>query len=338
MRPQGGPLALALGALGLCNTVDAQPRWEEALRPGRHGGRVLADLASGDALLSSFGGAPLGARNQARQSAEARFRQALALDPENPEALAGVADLEERDGHHGAAAALARRSLELDPVGPHAPDAWFTLSLAHTRQRRFDLARDDYLRLLTFHAGEHYRALVWGNLADTYISLHALGPAIEAYEACVAANPQYALGWLGLAVSYDRDAREDATVAAERALREASDEEARAGAHGHVPAQGVVETAALVRALNSPNVFFEPPYDRHYYDGVAQEALARAHGPGGVAPPDTARAQRAREAASQSWAAFLRDAPQDDPWRPRVQAHLRRLGRVAPRPARGRGP
>ncbi len=227
------------------------------------------------------------------------YVRALEHTPDDIATLAEAGALAERLGDHARARSYITHALAVRPEGPDTPRLLFDLALVDTREGDYTSARDDYLRELLYPIESSERAVVLGNLADTYVSLVDLPHAEEAYTHCVAVSPGYALGWLGLAVTYDRDGRADAAEAARQALHTGAD---------------------ILREINSPYVFFVPEYDRAYYVGMAWEAIARA-----LDASDFIGAQRvvlARESANAAWQTYLRDAPPSDPWRHRVRAHL----------------
>lgn len=206
----------------------------------------------------------------------------------------------------------ARRALALDPRGPDAPGAWFALALVHTLRGEHDRARDAYLAELAFALQPAEASVVWGNLAETLVSLQQLPQAIEAFTAAVSLDPEHALAWLGLALARDRlgaSPWEDARRAHETA-------EARAAAsRGRRPVAPAarVDPEALLQQLRAEGIFFEPAYDRYAYEGIALESAARALREAAPPDPDAARALAAR--ALTAWESWLHDADANDPWR-----------------------
>lgn len=259
-----------------------------------------------------------------RREALDRYERALVDRPDDAALLAAAAHLRERRGDLEGALRDGRRSLALDPEGPSAQAAHFTLAVALTWLNDHAAARDHYLASLPFPMGDSMRATTLGNLGDSFVALGDVRSAIAAYEGAVSLQPGWALGWLGLAIARDR-ARLDPAPDAARAVRAASDASVRRASTPRTAAG--FDAPALVDALSAPSVFYVPDYDRDYYEGMAREAVARAFLPGnpfGLAPDaDAARAQRA-EAAS-AWRRYLDRAPAADPWRARAEAHLRAL-------------
>lgn len=216
----------------------------------------------------------------------------------------------------------ARRSLALDPRGPDASDAWFVLALVHTLRGEHAEARDAYLAELAFPLRPAEASVVWGNLAETWVSLRQLPEAVEAFTRAVSLDPDHALAWLGLALARDRlgaspwdDARRAHDAASGRAT---ASRRAR-----FAPLAPRLDLDALAHELHAEGVFFEPPYDRYAYEGIAYESAARTLREPAAPDPDAARAFTARALAA--WEAWLRDAPADDPWRDQARHRALRL-------------
>ncbi|MDO9017144.1 MAG: tetratricopeptide repeat protein [Deltaproteobacteria bacterium] len=336
VKPSCAALTL-LAALAAAPAALAQPAgslWSQATRPGDR--EALAARQAGEWLnLLDLLPEPQRARlaperadidhESLRAEALAHFERALALRPDDPRALAAAAHLRERHNDLDGAARDAARSLELDPEGPAAQDAHFTLAVVHTWRGEHPAARDHYLALLRLPITGYLRSMVLGNLGDEFQALGDVGAAIDSYVACVTLRPGYALGWLGLAIARDR-AHLDPAPDAAMAVRTASDDvRARMRALRMGPG---FDPGALIDALSSEGVFYVPAYDRFYYQGVAHEAVARAWSAGnefGVAPV-ASEADAHRRAAAVAWRRYLDGAAPDDPWRGRAEAHLRALG------------
>lgn len=336
MRPL--PIALmALFTLGLPSTALAQPAsslWSRATAPGAREALRHRRAASWVYLLDEL---PEFLRDRLapersdlshdalRREALARFDRALALAPDDVRSLSPAAHLRERLGDLDGAFRDASRALELDPEGPSAQDAHFTLAVVHTWRGEHAACRDHYLASLRFPMSDYARSIVLGNLGDAYLALGDMRSAVESYVACVTLRPEYALGWLGLAIARDR-AQMDPLPDAAMAVRAASDESV---ARMRTPrtARGF-DPEALIDALSAEGVFYVPDWDRFYYQGMAHEAVARAVAPGNpfgaTANPEGARAHL--RVAAEAWRRYLDAASPDDPWRARAVAHLRALG------------
>lgn len=319
------PDALAQPAASLWSRATA-PRAREALAARRAGDWIyLLDQLPGflrDRLAPERAGL---SHDALRREALASFDRSLSLDPDDAHALAAAAHLRERAGDLDGAARDAARSLALDPDGPSAQDAHFTLAVVHTWRSEHAPCRDHYLASLRLPMRDHARAVVLGNLGDAFLALGDTRSAVENYVACVTLRPEYSLGWLGLAIARDR-AHIDPAADAAMAVRAASDEVV---SRMNTPrTAGGFDPEALIDALSADGVFYVPAYDRFYYQGMAHEAVARALAPGnpfGV-PVDAAQVDGHRRAAVEAWRRYLDGAAPDDPWRPRARAHLRALG------------
>ncbi len=325
---------LATPAAALAQPVDAVARFtaspvaREADDERRAGDWVAFLEGLPDPLRARF--APERERassDELRRESLARYERALSLRPDDPRVLAATAHLRERTGDLDGALRDGARSLALDPEGPSAQGVHFTLAVARTWLTDHAAARDHYLASLRFPLDDGVRSVTLGNLGDSFMALGDVQTAIAAYEGAVALRPEGPMGWLGLAFAHDR-ARLDPAPHASRAVRAASDEALR---HVSTPRTTAgFDPAALLDALSAPGVFYVPDYDRHYYEGIAHEAVARAWSPGnpfGV-PPDDERAREHRDDAAAAWQRYLDRAPATDPWRPRAEAHLRTLRTV----------
>ncbi len=325
-------LALTLAA----GPAASQSVWSRARLRGADAARRHRDAAGVHALFAELGGrlqrsflldsaeaaALLPARQ--RESARACVDAALGLDPDDPQALALAASLRAHRGDDPTVALrLADRALAAAPAGPDRADLLFTRALATLHLGRYEEARDAWQRSLAEPLSARSRAITLGNLADTLLVLRDPRGAVDAYRGAVEADPENELAWLGLGVALDR-AGIDPHDALAHGVAVAA--ELLAGRARGAP----FDSAALAAALARPEVFFEPPFERHYHTALAWEAGARAHEPGGRAAPDADRAQALRRAAREAWAAYLREAPADDPWRLRAALHLRQLDEAAP--------
>ncbi|MEZ4393851.1 MAG: hypothetical protein R3A48_22490 [Polyangiales bacterium] len=317
--------AVALAACLLVATppAAAQDLYERAARPGASAASRDAARAAHLEFLSSlparfldlFGAASTRAERDALRLQALRLAdRALAVRPHDTATRSIASALRERLGDYANARRDADLALALAPEGPEAPDLLFTRALVRTRLGDHAGTRDDYLLALRFPLPEHTRGTVLGNLADTYLALGDTGLAVETFGESVRHAPDYALGWLGLAIAQDRQG-EDPDEAAARALEVASTQ--RLGAPD-----------AIFDELTREGVFFVPSYDRYTYEAMAHEALARRFE---ADPSGVDRARRHRASARVAWEAWSSLAPADDRWRPVVARHLARVDRAEPR-------
>lgn len=328
-------LSLSLCTLGLAapGAADGQVRWPGRAPAVTAAGQRALDL--GEALLLGAslpdrwlpqgavlvqGAAPT--RATMRALGVQHLDRALGLLPDDAhahtlaaEAYAHLRQLPRAEQH-------ARRALALDPRGPDAPGAWFVLALVHTLRGEHAEARDAWLAELAFPLRPAEASVVWGNLAETWVSLRQLPEAVEAFTRAVSLDPDHALAWLGLALARDRlgaspwdDARRAHDAASGRAMASRS-------ARFALPAPRL-DLDALVQQLHAEGVFFEPAYDRYAYEGIAYESAARTLRESAAPDPDAGRAFTARALAA--WEAWLRDAPADDPWRDHARHRALRL-------------
>lgn len=320
-RPAVTGAALALGLTLAAADARAQGWWSRALTAGASEARRDATRAEHLAFAATLPArfldlfsatATRAQRDALRREALAAADRALAVTPDDPRLLATAAALRERLGDLRGALRDAARALELAPEAPESADVHFTLALAHTHLGAHEATRDDYLAALRLPLPDHTRGTVLGNLADTWLVLGDTARAVQTYTESLQFAPDYALGWLGLAIAQDRDGA-DPTDAAARAVRLAAQR-----------ADGSPD--AILDELQSEGVFFVPTFDRYTYEAMAHEALARMYGPGGELGADPVRAQQHRVYARFAWEAWSAQAPADDRWRPRVARHLRAVG------------
>lgn len=307
-----------LAALALAPSAGAQDLFERAHTPGapalrRLHGRArhlefVADLPP--RLLALFNAAPTRSERDAlRLDALRAADRALALAPDDVSLLSTAASLRERLGDYPRALRDADLALALAPEGPDAQDLYFTRAIVRTRLGDHLGARDDYLAALRLPMAAHTRGAVLGNLADTWLALGDAALAAETFARCVREAPDYSLGWLGLAIAQDR-LGDDPSEAAEEALRTAL-------------TRGSGRADALLDELSRDGVFFVPAYDRHTYEAMSHEAIARAYLRGEL-PGGDADARRHEAAARAAWEAWSARAPADDRWRPAAARHLAR--------------
>lgn len=308
---------LTLALLLCASPAASQDLYTRALTPGI--ARARRDAARAQHLeflaglparfLDLFATAPTRAERDALRLEALRLAErALAVTPDDPSLLGATASLRERLGDYDRALRDVDRALALAPDSPDASDLLFTRALLRTRRGDHPGTRDDYLRALRYPMSDSTRGTVLGNLADTWLALGDTAHAVETYESCVHHAPDYALGWLGLAIAQDRQGDAPWEAAAE-ALRVAS-----AHAHGR--------PEALLDELSRDGVFFVPPFDRYTYEAMAWEALARAEQRGEVPSADEVVIRRHLAAARTAWEAWSAAAPPDDRWRPVVRRHV----------------
>jgi tetratricopeptide (TPR) repeat protein len=250
------------------------PRIEELLRQGR----ARLQPAMGLGLL--FGADASIHRRTGVENALARFERALSIDPQHPEALylAGKAlALWERRTPQGKVERRTREAIErferlrqLDPLY-EAGDVAFELGVLRTREEDFRGAAEAYEQALALRLREGSRSTLLGNLAEVTMMGEDLERALSLYEQALAegSREERVLALWGMAVTLDRLGEQGESM--ERAKQALRDD--------HRP----------MAALRQGRVFFVPPYESHYYDGLGFRALAELTAGEGPTPRDLAR-------------------------------------------------
>lgn len=321
-----GALVMTSSAIaGQVAMVPARPR-SEALQENRWYSAVAPLWARSDALafraesamtlapsdeminlhLQRYQGSPRLQANRRAEAVELRMRlfraaeqsalRALEIVPNHPLATFVLVRTRDLAGAEPAETVpmFERLLTLLDPEDlERRSTVLFSLGVAYTKQLRFEQARDSYLALLRdpFAPG---REVTLCNLAETYMYLHDVTTSLDRYVECANALPQRATGWWGLAIAHDRAAQDsDGRRAADRAIAIDPD----------------------LRDIHGDGVFYVPPYELYYYEGVAYEAAAR------VPTATNVEKRMAFNQAAASWSRYLQLAPSTDPWIARARAH-----------------
>jgi hypothetical protein len=160
---------------------------------------------------------------------------------------------------------VLRAALAEHPDHPVAPDAWLTLAFSCGHLGDHACERDSYLHILASRTADAERATPLLNLAETEMHLGHLQEAIDGYRETIrvaaripgdATTP--ALATWGLAVALDR-----------------SGDHAGGEAQARKALEREQSVARVVPLLHSSGVFFVPPYEVEWYDGLGAVALAR---------------------------------------------------------------
>ncbi|MEO6954559.1 MAG: tetratricopeptide repeat protein [Polyangia bacterium] len=231
---------------------------------------------------------------------EATFRIVRALtmpDAANPEAC-----------RSGRCEDALRRLEKLAKRPDAAPDAARIASeqgIVLSRMQRYAEALSAYERALPlidatripFTLDERQGSvLLWGNSAETAMALGRLDEAIRRYQLAVDAatygSAEWQLALYGLGVALDRDGQGEL---AKRTIGKALERD-----------------PALAR-LHDDSVFFEPPGDVAYYEGLAHEVAGD------------------RQVAKEAFERFLAAQP-GSPHVARARWHIAQLGQPAPAP------
>lgn len=246
------------------------PFWQAARNPDR--ARIDALLRQGRARLQPalgfgllFGAEASIHRRTGVENALARFERALSIDPEHPEALylAGKAlSLWERRTPQGKIERRTREAIErfetLHAVAPlyEAEDVAFELGVLLTREEDFRGAAAAYQRALAMRLEASSPSTILSNLAEVSMQGEDLERAHELYAQAMldGTREERVLATWGMAVVLDR-------------LGESSESLERAK-------QAVRDDQRPMAVLRQGRVFFVPPYEAHYYDGLGLLAMA----------------------------------------------------------------
>ena len=277
--------------------------WRELRQPGFRRSRQL--LMHGLRMLRDAVREEMPFRRAALVgNAIARFELARELVPDDAELLffharalalferpvPGTSRTERRD--HDAIAVFERlRSISSEH---RAEEVGFELGILYTRTRDFPKAIEAYEFSIAHSLSNDHTPTAFSNMAEVRMMTGDLSKAVGDYERAVhlarsngaADGLSLTLALFGMAVALDRLGEPVAAV--ERAA------EALSAAGGNLD------------VLRSPNVFFEPAAEIHWYEGLGHLAGAESADPG-------ERSVHLRRALD-SWDHYLRLALEDDPW------------------------
>ena len=254
----------------LPSSPTSSPFWRDLVRPEEaradrlvRQGRALLVPALGLGFL--LGGDLATQRRLAIEAALARFARALTLVPAQREARLfygkALSFWEDRtpDGQLVSRSAEAIEQLELlrteDPAY-EAQEVAFQLGLLYTRQLDFARAVAEYRRALALRSDDDADTTLLGNLAEVTMLSGDLPGSLALYQRAAAQGEGGArlLALWGSAVALDRLGEPHAAlVQARRALE---------------------EDRAPLAVLHQAGVFFVPPHERHYYEGLGALALS----------------------------------------------------------------
>jgi tetratricopeptide (TPR) repeat protein len=204
-------------------------------------------------------------------------------------------------GEDERAAAALENSLRTAPDDPQAADAYFKLAVSYARLGRPSeeiAAYDEYLRRETNPVD---RAIALSNRAESRMVEGDLTQAVVDYRASIALSADNVLAHWGLAVALDRTGD-------------------RAG--GLNEAKIAIGYDPLDQLLGDRStVFFVPPYDRYWYEGLG--AMARAEM---IDDPGTSILWW--ETAMAKWSEYAAAASEHDRWVPLAKQHKTQCGRA----------
>ena len=269
------------------NELEAEARSLGAVDPD------IARLRRGAALRELQAGRAVLDRFGAATSKDARVRYDLGL-------LLVRLDEWER------AVPVLSGALATSPDSGRAPDAWFSLAICQAHLGRRDLEEQAYVDALAIADDPDFRAITYANLAESRMGLGKLDEAVEAAESSLALYPDSALTRWTLAVIRDRQG--DAYGALTESKR-------------------AIALDPFYLQLESPEVFFDPEWDLHWYRGLGELAHAEA-----LQGDD--RKMRLLSAMYE-FDLYTGQAPDTDPWKPRALDHIARIEKtlaLSPKP------
>ncbi|WP_394820654.1 tetratricopeptide repeat protein [Pendulispora albinea] len=201
---------------------------------------------------------------------------------------------------HAAAAKVLEKALAMAPDHPAAEDAWLTLAYAYAHGNEPRKERDAYTKYLERSTYGSGRVTATLNLAEAEMRLGHLEDAITGYREAIqlaslvaSASDTGVLAVWGLAVALDRSGDTSGAMAQAKWATE-------------IDHRRVIEDRV--------NVFFVPAYERLWYFGLREMALARSAKSG---PEALLHLRQAEEL----WNGYYEKADPADPWRTRAKAH-----------------
>jgi tetratricopeptide (TPR) repeat protein len=196
-------------------------------------------------------------------------------------------------GDEKRAAGVLESAITAAPDHPSAVDAYWSLAIAYVKLGRFDDEIDAYEEFLRRSTRPDQRARALCNRAESQLRRDRMGDALRDYRESLVLQPEDVLCHWGYAVALDRSG--DAPG-------------------GMVEVKTAITFDPLDQELSSPGVFFLPPYDRFWYEGLG--AMSRAQ-----QIDDVATSVLWWDAAVAKWAGYIAFAPADDRWVPLAKAH-----------------
>ncbi|HWL89103.1 MAG TPA: tetratricopeptide repeat protein [Polyangiaceae bacterium] len=291
---------IAMAPIGRVHADTPPNPWEVAKNPQLHGTyevhvRARERMMETDSL-------PLGRVDRDKRLEEARaiLEEAHAADSPDVRLRFDLGSVYESLNRHKAAATVLEKALAMAPDHPAAEDAWLTLAYAYAHGNEPRKERDAYIKYLTRSTYGSGRVTATLNLAEAEMRLGHMDEAIAGYREAIqlatqvpTASDTGVLAVWGLAVALDRSGDAPGAMAQAKWATE-------------IDHRRVIE--------DTINVFFVPAYERLWYFGLREMALARgAKG----APEAVLHFQQ----AESLWAAYVEKAERADPWLPRARAH-----------------
>lgn len=288
IRSEGLALLLSLAAVLASTQASAEPGlWQRALDPKLAAGqRLLVEAERARVPESALLADVVLDRLLARRTV---ILIELAGGADNPDLalsfLYGDAQIHANLGQVGEGRELLEDALQTAPDSPQAARAWATVAFAAALQGDTASERTAYDRALSKQWDRDVRAILLLNRGEARMRLGDLPGAIADYRRSLHSSADahsVALAHWGLSVAYDRDdnfplAREEMHKAL--AINMGSPSEPR-------------------WAIDSPEVWFSPEYEEHYYRALALMVRAGQRS-------EAAEAKQDLEAALTHWNEFM---------------------------------
>lgn len=241
--------------------------------------------------------------------AEELFREAIAVEPDEPYARFVLADMLHNQQRYAECAEQYMAIVELDPEWEDPRDskkmpsyipfrAGFCLALSGRLEESIvqyqRIVALDYVGLPT---PDVTRGWVHWNMADSYMALGRLEEAIVEYQTALDYDKNTKMLWFALAVAYDRDEQVELS-------RDGMDK--------------ALAADPQMREIVSDRIAYLPPEDEDYYNGLAHQASFDG----------TGRRVGQRVRAIAYFRRYVATV-EEQTWIPRAKAHLVELGSPA---------
>ncbi len=292
---------LACLAMAGAARADTPPNpWEIAKNPALHG-TYEAHVRARERMIQTES-LPLGRVERDKRLDEARaiLEEAHAADSPDVRLRFDLGTVYEALNRHTAAAAVLEKALAMAPDHPAAEDAWLTLAYAYAHANEPKKERDAYVKYLARSTYGSGRVTATLNLAEAEMRLGHLEEAIAGYRDAIqmatqvpSAGDTGVLAVWGLAVALDRSGDTSGAM---------------------TEAKWATEIDHRRTIEDTVNVFFVPAYERLWYFGLREMAMARA----AKGAPDAVMHWQQAEGI---WSAYLEKAEPADPWRARARVH-----------------
>lgn len=197
---------------------------------------------------------------------------------------------------------VLERLLARSHGAPFESSAWTHIAIA--AKRAGDTAAEIDALTKALSTEFEYRAELFLRRGQAHMVLQDLQRASDDFLAALELRPNpmiRALGQWALAVALDRSYNSPAALP-----------------YAQAAAAVRFGSAGTLSALELPWYPLNPAHDLHYYRALAQLARARQS-------QDTSDYVGALQASQLLWIAYIKAAPQDDPWLGRAREHLEQL-------------